>query len=172
MEIRKARYEDLEEIMDIYAYARKFMIQTGNPRQWAGRNWPPQFLIEQDIRSGKSYVCVERTGNDGGPDRIRAVFFYDYGRDIEPCYAEIEDGYWAGDSPYGVVHRIASAEGTKGAGTCCIQWAFAQSGHLRIDTHPDNQVMQAFLKKQGFAYRGIIHVEEDDDPRYAYEKPV
>ena len=42
MLIRKARLDDLGEIMDIYADARAFMVQTGNPRQWASKNWPPQ----------------------------------------------------------------------------------------------------------------------------------
>jgi hypothetical protein len=30
--------------------------------------------------------------------------------------------------------------------------------------------MQQLLSKLGFEKRGIIHVEEDDYPRYAYEK--
>ena len=39
-----------------------------------------------------------------------------------------------------------------------------------MDTHGDNIVMQNLLKKLGFVYCGIIHVEEDDDPRLAFEK--
>ena len=39
-----------------------------------------------------------------------------------------------------------------------------------MDTHGDNKVMQNLLKKNGFVYCGIIHVEEDNDPRLAYEK--
>lgn len=163
MEIRNAMPDDLDEIMEIYAYARKFMVQTGNPRQWAARNWPPRSLIEKDIEQGKSYVCV-----DGG--KIAAVFFYDFGQEIDPCYAVIEAGCWITDTPYGVVHRIAAAEGAKGAGRYCINWAFAQCGHLRIDTHADNKVMQSVLNKLGFQYRGIIHVAEDTDPRLAFEK--
>jgi len=164
MKIRHAMPEDLDTIMQIYAYARSFMAQTGNPRQWGATCWPPRDLIMQDIDIGKSYVCTDEAG------KICAAFYYDFGQDIEPCYRDIEEGSWKDPSPYGVVHRIASAEGTRGAGTCCLDWAFAHSGHLRIDTHPDNRVMQAFLKKQGFTYCGIIHVEEDDDPRFAYEK--
>ena len=34
----------------------------------------------------------------------------------------------------------------------------------------DREEETAFLKKQGFVYCGIIHVEEDNDPRFAYEK--
>lgn len=163
MEIRKATAGDLDEIMDIYAYAREFMARTGNPRQWGAINWPPRELIVSDIERGKSYVCI-----DG--DRIAAVFFFDRGKDIDPSYAVIDDGSWLDDSPYGVVHRIASAEGTKGAGSFCIEWAFSRCGHLRIDTHADNAVMKNLLRKLGFSYRGIIHIVEDNDPRLAYEK--
>ena len=43
-------------------------------------------------------------------------------------------------------------------------------GHIRIDTHGDNYVMQGCLKKLGFAHCGTVYVEEDDDPRLAFEK--
>ena len=78
----------------------------------------------------------------------------------------------AGSDPrgYRVVHRLAGDGSVKGIGSACLEWAFGQCGHLRIDTHGDNRVMQNLLKKSGFVYCGIIHVEEDDDPRLAYEK--
>ena len=162
MEIRKGRLDDLEAIMALYADARQFMVDTGNPRQWAARNWPPRELIEQDIARGKCHVC-------GEAGELLAVFFYDYGYRIDPCYDVIEEGVWANDEPYGVVHRIAAKAGS-GAGKFCINWAFGQCGHLRIDTHGDNRVMQRTLAKLGFSRRGIIHVQEDDDPRIAFEK--
>lgn len=162
MEIRKAALQDLDTIMDIYAQAREFMVATGNPRQWAARSWPPRELILRDIDRGKSYVCAE--GNE-----ILAVFFYDYGYDIDPTYRRIDDGAWLADSPYGVVHRIAARAGS-GAGKFCIHWAFDQCGHLRIDTHGDNAVMQKVLLGLGFSRRGIIYIEEDNDPRIAFEK--
>ena len=92
------------------------------------------------------------------------------GRDIEPTYRHIEDGAWLDDSPYGVVHRIASDGSVKGVGAFCIDWAFRQCGHLRIDTHGDNTVMQNLLARLGFRRCGTIYVEEDDFPRFAYEK--
>ena len=161
MEIRKATEADLEEIMEIYAGAREFMAQTGNPHQWGDRSWPPKWLIEQDIKTGKCHVCQDA-------ESLAAVFFYDYGEKIDPCYAVIE-GAWQKDSPYGVVHRIAARKG-RGAGKKCIQWAYDQCGHLRIDTHEDNLVMQTVLKRLGFVYCGVIYIEDNHDPRLAYEK--
>ena len=150
--------------MEIYAYARAFMAKTGNPNQWGPTNWPPADLIHEDIRNGNSYVCV----NDD--ERVIGTFFFTQGKDIEPTYRAITDGAWLDDSAYGVVHRIASDGSEKGVGQFCLGWAYEQCGHLRIDTHTDNKVMQNLLKKLGFIRCGIIYVIEDDNPRYACEK--
>ena len=164
MKIRKSTGHDLERIMDIYAYAREQMAKSGNPNQWGPTNWPPEDLICHDIKDGNSYVCV----NDA--DEVIGTFFYTFGEDIEPGYREITDGDWADNSPYGVVHRIASDGSEKGIGSFCLNWAFDRCGHMRIDTHGDNKVMQNLLKKLGFNHCGTIYVEEDDYPRLAFEK--
>ncbi len=160
--IRHTEECDLPEVMQLYADARVFMAEHGNPNQWGPTVWPPEDLIRRDIVQRKSYVCTQE-------ERIVGVFFYDYGADIEPTYAVIEDGAWIGRSEYGVIHRIATAVDTRGVGRYCINWGLEKSGHLRIDTHPDNTVMQSMLEKCGFTKCGIIYVEEDDYPRYAYE---
>ncbi len=162
MEIRKSELKDIPKMMEIYANARKFMAEHGNPNQWGPTNWPPENLIRQDIAAGNSYVCIDN-------ENIVGAFYYVSGTDIDPTYKVIE-GEWLEDSPYGVVHRIAGDGITKGVGAFCINWAFKECRHLRMDTHGDNKVMQNLLGKLGFKYCGIIHVEEDDCPRLAYEK--
>ena len=163
LQIRKATDEDLGRLMEIYAAAREFMARHGNPNQWGPRRWPPEELVRRDIAQGKSYACVCE-------GCVVGVFFYDFGQDIEPTYARIEDGAWRDASPYGVVHRIASDGSVKGVGSTCLNWAFRQCGHLRIDTHEDNTVMQRLLGKLGFAHCGTIFVTEDSYPRLAFEK--
>ncbi len=163
MEIRKSTEGDLPRIMEIYARARRFMAEHGNPNQWGPTNWPPEALIRRDIAQGKSYVCVHE-------GRVAGTFFFIHGKDIEPTYARITDGAWLDDGPYGVVHRIASDGSAKGVGAFCLNWAYARCGHLRIDTHGDNVVMQRLLERLGFTHCGTIYVEEDDYPRLAYEK--
>ncbi len=147
--------------MEIYAHARQVMREAGNPRQWGPTNWPPQKLIELDIQEGRSYVLEDQ-------GVIGAVFCFMQGPDIEPCYREI-DGKWIGRGPYGVIHRIAASGKVPGAGQACIRWAADACGDLRMDTHGDNLIMQHLFEKLGFTFCGIIHVEEDDDPRRAYE---
>lgn len=164
MQIRLAKETEIKDIMKIYAHARQFMTEQGNPNQWAVRNWPPEELIREDIEKALLYVCVD------DEDRCHAVFFYDYGFHIEPLYDTIENGSWIGEETYGVVHRIASDGSLKGAGAFCLSWAYEKAGHIRIDTHPDNKPMQNLLKKLGFQYCGITHVEADNDPRLGFEK--
>ncbi|MCR5188267.1 MAG: GNAT family N-acetyltransferase [Treponema sp.] len=163
MNIRPAQNSDIKHIMEIYAFARDFMAKNGNPNQWGPTNWPPLDLLKQDIEKQKLFVCIE-------DERIVAVFFYDYGLNVEHCYNKIEDGEWTSPSSYGVVHRLAGDGSVKGIGAFCINWAFEKAGCLRMDTHPDNLPMQGLLPKLGFKKCGIIHVDEDNYPRYAYEK--
>ena len=164
MEIRHTREEDLPRLMEIYAHARQFMAEHDNPTQW-GSVWPPEELIRNDVATGRGYACVQ----DG---RVVGTFFFDYGTDAEPTYASIEDGVWLSDEPYGVVHRIASDGSAPGTGSFCIDWAFAQCGHLRIDTHADNYVMRSLLEKLGFVRCGTIYVWDDGtrSPRVAFER--
>ena len=150
-------------MMAIYARARGFMAEHGNPNQWGPTNWPPEELIRADIAAGNSYVCVQ----DG---QVVGTFFFRCGKDIEPTYREIEDGAWKDGSAYGVIHRLAAEGSVKGVGRACLAWAFEQCGHLRADTHGDNVVVQRLLESCGFEHCGTIHVEEDDYPRLAYEK--
>ncbi|WP_432626989.1 GNAT family N-acetyltransferase [Brotaphodocola sp.] len=152
-EIKLAQPEQLEEIMGIYAYAQKFMAEHGNPTQWESV-YPPRDLIEMTIDQKKCYVCM-----DG--DKMEAVFYFAKEED-EPAYRQLESGEWLNDRPYGVVHRIASAQGTHGAASFCLNWAFEQCGNLKIDTHDDNQPMQNLLTKLGFVYCGKLKLEEGD----------
>lgn len=164
MKIRKSSEDDFVRIMEIYAFAREYMKNHGNPNQWGPTNWSPETLIHQDIKNEDSYVCENETG------KVIGTFFFVHGKDIKPTYREICGGNWLDKSPYGVVHRIASDGSQKGVGAFCLNWAYQQCGHLRIDTHTDNKPMQNLLKKLGFTHCGTIYVEEDNYPRLAFEK--
>ena len=112
MEIRKSTYDDVYRMLEIFKEAREFMKEDGNPNQW-GEAYPPKSLLLQDIEEGNSYVCIK----DG---IIVGTFYYKEGED--PTYKKIYDGQWLNDKPYGVVHRIATARGTRGVGSFCLDW--------------------------------------------------
>ena len=156
--IRKTTAEDLPAVMDIFSGAREFMAKSGNPGQWTDGH-PRRAVIENDILAGTSYVCMRG-------DEISAVFYFNIERD--PTY-EIINGAWLNDEPYGVIHRIARAPDARGAGAFCINWCYEQIANIRIDTHEDNSNMLELLKKLGFTYCGIIHIE-NGDKRMAFHK--
>ncbi len=154
--IAAACREDLPRIQEIYAYARGFMAQTGNPNQWKN-NHPPVVQLEADIAEGTLYVIREA-------GVIHGVFYFFIGED--PTYGII-DGTWASDAPYGTIHRIAG-DGSGGILAAAVAFCREKIQHLRIDTHEDNKVMQRALAKQGFQRRGIIYLA-NGEPRIAYD---
>ena len=159
MLIRKTKFADIYSVMQIYAEAREFMRENGNPTQWKD-NSPPRERIERDIHEEKSYVCVEN-------DEIIAVFYFAV--EIEPAYESI-DGKWLSDDIYGVIHRIAKRRSApKGIGRFCIDWCFEQHGNIRIDTHENNAPMRKLLDNLGFVYCGIVRYS-DGAERMAFQK--
>ncbi len=156
MEVRNAAIKDLPEILNIYAYARQFMRDTGNPNQWKTTN-PTQETLESDIANGNLYLLV-----DG--EEIHGVFAYIEG--VDPTYNYIE-GEWLNDTPYSAVHRVASAGKSRGVLKQIMDYASSHADNIRIDTHEDNKVMQHSLEKLGFVRCGIIYLQ-NGEPRIAY----
>lgn len=156
MEIRHAKPADLPALRELYARARAFMAETGNPTQW-GDSRPNMALVEEDIRLGRSYICEEN-------GELLAAFMFT--TDPEPTYSSIE-GQWPDGGEYGVVHRIATGGARKGAGEYCLRWCRQRCRQLRIDTHADNIPMRNLLGKLGFRCSGVIYVD-DGTPRQAF----
>lgn len=154
--IRLANYEDLNQILDIYAHARKFMASTGNPYQW-GNNYPDAEILKSDIEKGHLHVCYDE-------NTIYGVFVFFVG--IDETYNYIE-GKWLNDETYGVIHRIASSGIKRGMFNEVFEYVSKISLNIRIDTHHDNIVMQNVLNKHGFIKCGVIYLK-NGNPRIAY----
>lgn len=149
MEIRKASMQDLEQIMQIYDRAKKFMRENGNKEQW-GEDYPSSELIKKDM--DKMYLCM----SDG---EIACVFYYAEEEDED--YKNINVN-WLNEEPYGVVHRVASTGIVKGSAAFCLEWAYARTRNLRMDTYRDNIPMQKLLEKCGFRYCGSFECRGTD----------
>lgn len=156
--VRNAELLDLPEILEIFRAARKYMRESGNPRQW-GDTYPSPALLQEDLIKKQLFV-VEING------RLCGAFVFFIGE--EPTYRIIEDGAWIDDGPYGTIHRVAS-DGTEGGiFERCLAFCLERSGNLRIDTHSDNRIMQRLIEKSGFVRCGIIHLA-DESTRIAYQ---
>lgn len=158
MTIRKSTELDIPRMQEIFAIARRFMAETGNPNQWA-KSYPSYEQLQDDINSGDSYVCLE-------DDRVVATFVLRGGDD--PTYNIILGGAWKNDNPYATIHRIASSGEVKGIFCKVMEYALLHYDTIRIDTHRDNKVMQNAIDKAGFTYCGIIHCWNGDE-RLAYQ---
>lgn len=155
--VRRATEADFGRVLKIYEGARKFMREHGNGAQW-GEDRPTAEEISSDITDGVLYAISDGT-------ELCAVFALVRGG--EPYYADIE-GEWLTDAPCLAVHRVASSFGRRGMLHEIMQFAKAQCGHLKIDTHADNYVMQNALSREGFVRRGWVTLP-DGQRRIAYE---
>ena len=162
MTIRKATFEDLDQILAIYAYAREQMRLSGNPSQW-GVHYPSLEIVQKDIENGNSYVIID------GEDEICAVFVFIIGED--PTYKNIENGNWLNDDAYGTIHRVAGSGKQKGVFRHCLAYCESKMQNVRVDTHEKNRIMQHLLESNGYQKCGTIYVA-DGSPRIAYHKKV
>lgn len=162
MTIRKTTVQDIDSVLSLYEETRSFMKENGNGSQWQD-GYPSKETLKEDIQANGAFVCTEN-------EQIVGTFAYYYGDKIEPSYNQI-NGAWLDDKPYGVIHRISTKRGTHGVGRFCMDWAFAQCGRMRIDTHKENIPMQNLIKKCGFVYCGIITLlTGDKSERIAFMK--
>ena len=182
--VRNASTDDFDRIMEIYSYARDFMIRSGNPTQW-GHSHPNPELIEADIDEGICRVicesCANPNANPGdsnptadckvetsmpnGIDSIHGVFVVVSG--IDPTYLRIYDGEWLNDEPYVTIHRLAGDGKAHGLFRCAFDYCKGLSSNVRVDTHENNHVMQRLIEKNGFIKCGTIYIS-DGSPRIAY----
>ena len=160
MKIRKATYEDIPEVMELFARARNIMRASGNLHQW-NDSYPSEDIVRQDISAGVCYLLCE--------EKILATMAFIPGPD--PTYSVIYDGKWLDDSPYYVIHRIAVYEPGHNAANKLFEWGFNQTRSIRIDTHKENVIMHHILKKEGFTHCGRILLK-NGDPREAFQKNI
>ena len=133
----------------------------GKDDQKSGRSrYPGEELLRSDIRKGQLFI----EEFDGA---IHGVFAFVLGED--PTYGKIEDGGWLSDQPYGTIHRVASDGCRSGFLKRITEYCEEITGHIRIDTHEENQTMRRSILRNGFTRCGIIFAA-DGSPRIAYEK--
>lgn len=160
MLIRKAAYEDVPQILEVCEQARSIMRSDGNLLQWTG-GYPSEEIIRRDITQDVSYVIYDSVG---------VIGYFAFIPGIEKTYLRIDGGHWTDDTlPYGTIHRLASTPTSHGVAQLCFSYCWKRIQNLRIDTHRDNRIMRHCIEKAGFAYCGIIYLENGDE-RLAFQK--
>lgn len=161
MNIRQANEGDFENICAVFEFAKRYMRENGNLKQWAD-GYPYPETIHKDISEGICYVCEDN-------EEIIGVFTLFDGPD--PYYGKIMGKQWLNDNPYGVVHRIAVLRNRGGVASECFSFCEEKYTDLRIDTHEDNTPMRNFLTKRGFVQCGTVFIENGEE-RIAFHKTV
>ena len=162
MIFRKAIVEDIDAVAEIMAAASARLGAAGID-QWQ-RGYPNRASVERDVENGVGMVLCEGT-------TILA-----YGAIIftgEPAYDDLTGGEWLTSGDYACVHRLCVNEIFVGMGfskhfmLAAEAMASERVKSIRIDTHPENKIMQGLIQRLGYTYCGDVVIESR---RLAYEK--
>lgn len=162
--IEKAKQEDLSEIIAVIENARAFLKAQGLD-QWQTSAYPAPKNILADIDNGVGYVLKQ----DGKIAGYGAVI-----PGIEPVYDKIQGKWLTQNDDYVTIHRLAISDQYRGKALgqrffTAVMDTFTTYSDFRVDTHPNNQIMQHILKKLGFKACGIVIYESE---RIAFQKVI
>ena len=165
--LRRAQLQDLPAIMKIIDDAKELLKKNGSP-QWQN-GYPDQETFTQDIVMQTNWILI----NDN-----KVVATATLQLTPEPTYRNITQGQWQQpDEPYATIHRVAISSNYRGQGLSKLLFSNLLTvgqmqgiKNFRVDTHRSNKAMQHIAENFNFKKRGIIKVNDQNDPeRLAYE---
>ena len=166
MMIRKAKINELDEIMNMYASCVDGM-QKANIDQWDS-TYPNRKIISEDIRNKSFYIFLINDKIIGGIniDKIQ-----------DKAYLDIE---WKDKgNKFLVVHRLAVRQEfwKKGIGNKLM--IFAESlvkekklNSIRLDTYSSNPIAINFYLNLGYIKKGEIFLKPNKNEYYCFEKLI
>ncbi|WP_031547184.1 GNAT family N-acetyltransferase [Salinicoccus luteus] len=165
MGIRKAVHEDLERVMEIKEKVVPLMVGAGNT-QWS-EAYPNQNRFSRDVEAGSLYVYEE----DGALDGFVVV-----DDDHPEQYDRIDWEVPRTESK--AMHRMAVDPSRQGRGIARKMMAAVEAQleaegirAIHTDTSLENERMQKQFEKNGYTFKGKLHLDDNDDDWYvAYEK--
>ena len=153
--LRRATAGDLPAIRQIFAEARKFMADYGNP-QWNG-GYPYEDVIEEKLAADEFRIL-----QCGG--KIAAVYSV---CGSEPDYDDIEGEWLTKVKNYLAVHTLAVSSAFRGQGVARAAFKEAEAEarslckySIRGDTHVTNAPMRALVAACGFKECGSLKVRQ------------
>ena len=164
MIFRQAVAADLERAIEIMN-AAIVRLGAAGVDQWQ-LGYPNRTSVERDVEDGVGMVLCE------------GATILAYGAVIftgEPAYDDLTGGEWLTSGDYACIHRVCVNEIFIGMGfskrfmQAVEAMAAERVRSIRIDTHPDNQIMQGLIRTMGYTYCGDVVIESR---RLAYEKKV
>ncbi len=161
--IRIARYEDLDQILNIIKETIEDLTEQGN-FQWS-ETYPTENHMKEDIKKASLYI-FEKNNEVAG--------FICLNKHEDIAYKPLP---WRKKGEAIVIHRFAVKRcyQRQKIGTKLIEFAenFARNKgiyYLKVDTNSKNIRMNALFKKMGFVFIGTIHLRNLTDPFNCYDK--
>ncbi|WP_290490744.1 MULTISPECIES: GNAT family N-acetyltransferase [unclassified Aerococcus] len=143
------------------------LLAVNNVDQWQNGTISSKMLLDAIIQ-GQGFVWEQRdtTGIAG----FCVLDTYD-----ELYEVPLAEGKWTVEGPYLAIHRVMVSQHLRGRKVSTQMFLDIKKmgvvnniASLRIDTHPDNIIMQKTLKRNGFARTGLLYMPSGS-PRYTYE---
>ena len=166
MTIRKARQNDLKNIMQMFKSCVSGMIKN-NIDQW-DESYPNLEIIKNDLRAETFYIAERNSKIVGGVniDRIQ-----------DPTYLDID---WRDKTnQFLVVHRLAVKEDEWGKGIGKSLMYFAEElvlkmglKSIRLDTYSGNPKAMQFYLQLGYSELGKIDLKPNKEKYHCFEKIV
>jgi ribosomal protein S18 acetylase RimI-like enzyme len=149
-EIRRARKDEMDEIMELIAKCVQVM-QAGGSDQW-DEHYPNREIISLDIERGSLWVCEENNA-------VAGILVLDEHQSEQ--YEEIE--WTETQGPHLIMHRLAVHPEVQGKGIARRLSTYAeeyarQNGYssIRLDTYAKNTRALALYPKLGYDRRGEV----------------
>ena len=153
--------------MTVLESGRAF-LQAQGLSQWQNGTGPSQY-VQEDIENSQGYVLIDPEGTICGYATLV--------EGVDDCYENIQEGCWEDSyTKYISIHGVAIDAAFRGKGLAevlmgrLIEAAREMGyGDIRIDTHPQNEIMQKVILRAGFVYRGMVTFAIPDGKRRAYQ---
>lgn len=154
--IRKAEKNDIPEISIIIDQAKAF-LKVQEIDQWQN-GYPSENEINNDVENNEGYVLLV-------DNKIAGYAYLNIG--IDDAYEKITGGNWGNKySNYAAIHRLAVSNQYRGQGLAkkFIELLIAELVErdifdIRIDTHPENKIVQKMATDLNFKFRGEVIYE-------------
>lgn len=165
--LRKTELCELDAAVRIIEDGRAYLKSQGLTQWQTG--YPDRTCVGEDILAEKGWFLT-----DG--ENVMAYMCLDFSG--EPAYGAIK-GNWLtpADAEYLVIHRLAFDARFRGRGLASAAFSLAERHcaekgvhSIRVDTDPENKIMQHILQKIGFTYCGTIWFAGGD--KLAFEKLI
>lgn len=179
LEVRKARVDEFDAVLDFYMQVVDEMQGTEFDIQWRRGGHPSPAFLRESVEAGRMYIGVEGAEAEGASadaptalasaaDPVIACAMV-VNHEGAPGYASVD---WAADVPdeaVGVLHVVATSPAFRGRGygrrlvLDSVELARAEGlAVLRLDTFPYNTRGRCLYESCGFTDKGTWTVNYPD----------